>query len=40
MLPTYGVGLRWEFKHRVNIRIDYGFGKHTRGFIFNVNEAF
>lgn len=40
ILPTYGVGLRWEFKHRVNVRIDYGFGKHTSGFIFNVNEAF
>lgn len=40
ILPSYGLGLRWEFKHRVNIRIDYGFGKHTSGFIFNVNEAF
>lgn len=40
ILPTYGVGLRWEFKHRVNIRIDYGFGKNSSGFIFNINEAF
>ena len=40
MLPSYGLGLRWEFKHRVNIRVDYGFGKHTSGFIFNFNEAF
>jgi len=40
MLPSYGLGFRWEFKHRVNIRVDYGFGKHTSGFIFNINEAF
>lgn len=39
-LPNYGIGLRWEFKKRVNIRIDYGFGKHTSGFLFNINEAF
>ncbi|MCM1532959.1 MAG: outer membrane protein assembly factor [Ruminococcus flavefaciens] len=40
ILPSYGLGLRWEFKHRVNIRVDYGFGKQTSGFIFNINEAF
>ena len=40
ILPSYGLGFRWEFKHRVNIRVDYGFGKHTSGFIFNINEAF
>jgi hypothetical protein len=40
ILPTYGLGLRWEFKHNVNIRIDYGFGKQTGGFVFNLNEAF
>ena len=39
-LPNYGIGLRWEFKKRVNIRIDYGFGKKTSGFLFNINEAF
>ena len=22
-----GVGLRWEFMHRVNVRVDYGFGE-------------
>jgi outer membrane protein assembly factor BamA len=40
LLPTYGVGLRWEFKHNVNLRIDYGFGKQTGGFAFNIGEAF
>lgn len=39
-LPNYGLGLRWEFKKRVNIRIDYGFGKDTRGLVLQINEAF
>lgn len=39
-LPNYGVGLRWELKKRVNIRIDYGLGRKTDGFLLNINEAF
>ncbi len=39
-LPTYGVGLRWMFKKGINVRMDYGFGKNTGGFIFGINEAF
>lgn len=39
-LPNYGVGLRWELKKRVNVRLDYGFGKKTSGFLLNVDEAF
>lgn len=39
-LPNYGAGLRWEFKKRVNIRVDYGFGRKTSGILFNLNEAF
>lgn len=39
-LPTYGLGYRWEFKKRVNIRLDYGFGKGQSAFYFNINEAF
>lgn len=39
-LPNYGLGLRVEFKHNVNIRIDYGFGKDTAGFVFQFAEAF
>ena len=39
-LPNYGLGYRWEFKNRVNVRLDYGFGKHQSGFMFNINEAF
>lgn len=40
ILPNYGIGYRWEFKKRVNVRLDLGFGKHQTGFIFNINEAF
>lgn len=40
-LPNYGIGLRWEFKKRVNVRLDYGRGKGSQsGFIFGINEAF
>ncbi len=39
-LPSYGLGLRWEFKPRVNIRIDYGFTRDEGGVVFNINEAF
>ena len=39
-LPNYGAGLRWELKKRVNVRLDYGFGKKTSGFLLNINEAF
>lgn len=39
-LPNAGVGYRWEFKKRINVRIDYGFTRNGGGFIFNVNEAF
>lgn len=39
-LPNYGIGYRWEFKHRVNVRIDYGRGKHGGSVVFNVNDAF
>ncbi len=40
ILPNAGVGYRWEFKHRVNIRVDVGFGRNGAGFMFNINEAF
>lgn len=40
-LPNYGFGYRWEFKKRVNVRLDLGFGKCGQyGFIFSINEAF
>lgn len=40
-LPNYGLGFRWEFKRRINIRIDYGFGKgKNNNILFNIDEAF
>lgn len=44
-LPNYGVGLRWELKRGMNIRLDYGFGGVVRGRLINglvvsINEAF
>lgn len=40
VLPNWGIGYRWEFKKKVNVRLDLGFGKHQTGFIFSINEAF
>lgn len=40
VLPNYGIGYRWEFKKKVNVRLDLGFGRHQTGFIFSINEAF
>lgn len=40
ILPNYGVGYRWEFKNRVNVRLDLGFTKDSPNFAFNINEAF
>ena len=39
-LPTYGIGYRWEFKDRINVRLDYGIGRGQSGFYFNINESF
>lgn len=39
-LPTYGVGYRFSFKPRVNVRLDYGVGKNNHAVYFQVNEAF
>ena len=40
ILPNAGIGYRWEFMKRVNVRIDYGFTRNGGGLIFNINEAF
>lgn len=40
ILPNYGLGYRWEFKKRVNVRLDLGFTKDNPNFTFNINEAF
>ena len=40
LLPTVGIGYRFEVKQRTNLRLDFGIGKGDSGFYFNVNEAF
>ncbi|MCM1075779.1 MAG: BamA/TamA family outer membrane protein [Bacteroides sp.] len=40
LLPEFGIGYRWEFKKNTNVRLDVGFGKHSSGFLFGINEAF
>lgn len=39
-LPTLGLGYRFAFKARINVRVDLGFGKESSGFYFQINEAF
>ncbi|PHM59905.1 BamA/TamA family outer membrane protein [Xenorhabdus sp. KK7.4] len=39
-LPSIGVGYRFEFKPRMNVRLDFGIGKGSTGFYFQVGEAF
>ena len=40
ILPNFGLGIRFEFKHRMNIRLDYGFGKNASGLVVQFTEAF
>ncbi|ELQ3859299.1 BamA/TamA family outer membrane protein [Salmonella enterica] len=40
LLPTVGVGYRFEVKPAMNIRLDLGFGRDSAGFYFQVAEAF
>lgn len=40
LLPSFGVGYRWEFKKDVNVRVDVGFGKRSMAFSLGLNEAF
>ena len=40
VLPNFGIGYRWEFKHNTNIRLDYGIGRDSSAFMFSINEAF
>jgi hypothetical protein len=40
--PSYGAGLRVRIdnKEKLNLRIDYGIGKHTSNFYITVAESF
>lgn len=33
-LPSVGIGYRFEFKPRMNVRLDFGVGKESTGFYF------
>lgn len=39
-LPSVGVGYRFEFSPRMNVRLDYGVGRGSSGFYFQTGEAF
>lgn len=39
-LPNYGLGIRYEFKRKTNVRLDLGFTKDKPGVVFSINEAF
>ncbi|WP_252515667.1 BamA/TamA family outer membrane protein [Escherichia coli] len=39
-LPDAGIGYRFEFKPRMNVRLDFGIGKRSCGFYFQTGEAF
>ncbi len=40
LLPTLGVGLRFELRQRSNICLDLGFGRGEMGVAFQLNEVF
>lgn len=51
VVPSFGCGYRFEFKHRMNIRLDYGWGrfgnknlfwdnKRSSAFLFTASESF
>ena len=39
-LPNGGFGYRLELQPRSNVRVDFGFGRNSRGIYFNFTEAF
>lgn len=39
-LPNFGFGYRLEVQPRMNLRIDFGFGRDATGVYFDFNEAF
>lgn len=45
-LPSYGIGVRYELRRGVSVRLDYGFGgrdhrgRLIHGAVFSLNEAF
>jgi len=39
-LPNFGFGYRFEVQPRMNLRIDFGFGRDSTGIYFDFTEAF
>lgn len=39
-VPNIGAGYRFELQPRMNVCIDFGMGKDTKGVYFNINESF
>ena len=39
-LPNFGFGYRFEVQPRMNLRIDFGFGRESTGVYFDFTEAF
>ncbi|WP_066224038.1 BamA/TamA family outer membrane protein [Formosa haliotis] len=39
-VPNTGIGYRYEVQPRMNVRIDFGVGRHSTGLYFNFTEAF
>jgi surface antigen Omp85-like protein len=39
-LPNGGFGYRLELQPRSNVRVDFGFGRNSRGIYFNFTEAY
>ncbi|TNJ44307.1 hypothetical protein KFZ70_03140 [Tamlana fucoidanivorans] len=39
-LPNGGVGFRYEVQPRMNVGVDFGIGKNSKGLYFNFSEAF
>jgi len=40
LITTKGLGLHYSMKHNVIVRLEMGFAKHTKNFIFSFNTAF
>lgn len=40
ILPSIGVGYRWEFKRNTNVRVDVGLGRHSKSISLGLHESF
>lgn len=40
LLPSFGVGYRWELKRNTNVRVDVGIGRHSKAVSIGLHESF